>query len=212
MTDQSGSGPNARRDQDGAAVGALLRTGAEVVVRPVIPEDTAALELLHERMSADSLRHRFFGTGRGMAHRYLEHLARTPDTIALVAVMERRVCGLGTAEPLGDGRAEVAFVVDEMSHGLGIGTLLLERIAEEAGRRGIRELVADVMAENHEMLEVFRNVGYPTASAWTGDTVQVVIRTEATETHAAAARVRRSVAQARRASGGPVWTGTSCPA
>lgn len=207
--DEAGSAP---AEHSADRVGELLRSGRDVLIRAASSEDVAALELLHERMSADSLRHRFFGTGRGMAHRYLEHLAHTPDAIALVAVSDRRVCGLGTAEPIGEGRAEVAFVVDEKSHGLGIGTLLLERIAEEAGRRGIRELVAEVMAENHEMLEVFRNVGYTTSSRWLGDTVHVVIRTDATETHAKAAQARRSVAESYQASGGPVWTGTSCPA
>lgn len=173
----------------------MLRTGATVAIRVATSEDIAGLELMHEHMSADSLRHRFFGTGRGLARRYLEHLEHASDTIALVAVAGQRICGLGTAEPLGNARAEVAFVVDEKSRGLGIGTLLLERIAREAAARGIRELVAEVMAENHEMLEVFRDAGFPTASHRVGDTVTVVMQTEA---HAV--------------SGGPDVNGTSGPA
>jgi GNAT superfamily N-acetyltransferase len=182
------------------------------MVRAATHLDTPELEVLHERMSADSLRHRFFGTGSGLAHRYLEHLAHAPETIALVAVAGRRLYGLGTAEPLGGGRAEVAFVVDEHSHGLGIGTLLLEAIAREAGARGIRELVADVMAENHEMLDVFRHAGFEIASHRVGDTVRVTMRTEVTDAQVEAAHRRRLVAEGHVLPGGPAEDGTSDPA
>jgi GNAT superfamily N-acetyltransferase len=197
----------------------LLRTGETISVRPVEAGDLPALEVMHAHMSADSLRHRFFGTGRDLAHRYLEHLTHAPDTIALVAVAGRSVCGLGTAEPLGDGRAEVAFVVDETSHGRGIGTLLLEAVAREAATRGLSQLVAEVLTENHEMLDVFAHAGFAVSSRRIADTVCVVMETESTENQRAAARARWEIAAAHApsvpgvalASGGPSPDGTSCP-
>jgi acetyl coenzyme A synthetase (ADP forming)-like protein len=57
--------------------------------------------------------------------------------------------------------AEVAFFVDDAHQGKGIGTLLLERVAAYARRQGILTLVADVLAENHRMMDVFRNSGLP---------------------------------------------------
>lgn len=155
----------------------LLRDGESAVLRAAVPEDREALERLHERMSPDSLRHRFFASGKELAHQYLDHLAASSDVIAVVAVVDDHVVGLGTAEPFGPGSAEIAFVVDESRHGLGLGTLLLSELAASARARGIARLVAEVMCENHEMLDVLANAGYRASTSRTVDTVQVVLDT-----------------------------------
>lgn len=173
----------------------LLRDGGTVVVRAIEADDMVELEGLHERMSADSLRHRFFGTGTGLAHNYLDHLSRSPRTIALVGVIGGRILGLGTAEPLGSGRAEAAFVVDEESHGLGLGTILLEQLAVEARAQDIRELVVEVMCENREMLDVISHAGFATSSNYAGDTVHVVLKTAADEPQVVASEQRKRVAE-----------------
>jgi ribosomal protein S18 acetylase RimI-like enzyme len=51
-------------------------------------------------------------------------------------------------------------------HGQGLGTILIERLAEIAERRGVRTLVAEVLPENEAMLEVFRD-GFDAAIRWT---------------------------------------------
>lgn len=177
----------------------LLRNGGSVVVRAVQSDDMVELERLHEHMSAGSLRHRFFGTGTDLARNYLDHLSRSPQTIALVGVIGGRILGLGTAEPIGNGRAEAAFAVDEESHGLGLGTILLEQLAIEARAQDIRELVVEVMCENREMLDVIIHAGFATSSSYVGDTVHVVLETAADEPQLVASAQRRRLAAERAA-------------
>lgn len=97
----------------------LLRDGTVAVVRSATTDDMAWLERLHAGLSADNLRRRFFGAGPRLASDYLHHLAISSQTVALVAERAGRLVALGTAEPAGDGCAEVAFVVADGCHGLG---------------------------------------------------------------------------------------------
>ena len=72
----------------------------------------------------------------------------------------RRLVALGTAEPLGADVAEVAFLVDDTLHGLGLGTLLLEHLAAAGRDRGLRRFVAEILAENSAMIGVFLDAGF----------------------------------------------------
>ena len=56
--------------------------------------------------------------------------------------------------------AEVAFVVEDAHQGRGIGSVLLEHLAEAAREDGITRFVAEVLPENGGMLRVFTDVGY----------------------------------------------------
>ena len=62
----------------------LLSDGSVAVIRPLVPEDEAAVTALHDRTSDDNLRLRFFTPNRRVARAYVEHLGADPDTIALV--------------------------------------------------------------------------------------------------------------------------------
>lgn len=54
----------------------------------------------------------------------------------------------------------MAFLVDDAFQGKGLGTLLLERLALIAAKRGIRRFQAFVLAENQKMLNVFMESGF----------------------------------------------------
>ena len=61
--------------------------------------------------------------------------------------------------PTGDGRAEVAFEVAAQWRRHGIASALLDRLLDEAADRGLREVYADVLPENADMLAVLREHG-----------------------------------------------------
>jgi len=138
----------------------LLATGEVAVLRTVEPADAAALHDLHDRVSDEALWFRFFSVARRAAHDYVDHVLRSPETIALAAVSRGRLVALATAEPVGPDASEVAFLVDDEHRGLGLATLLLEHLAAAARDRGIRRFRAEVLAGNHHMLGVFADAGF----------------------------------------------------
>jgi GNAT superfamily N-acetyltransferase len=159
-----------------------LRDGSRVSVRKAVAADEPALRTLLHGLCPEDLRMRFF-TGAvdvdGAAHTVAETgegrlgLVAHGETGALVA---HALC-----VQLDDARAEVAVEVADRLHGRGLGTILVEQLAALAERRGVDRFVAEVLPENHAMLEVFRNafdarcsfregidyVEFPT-SAWRG--------------------------------------------
>jgi acetyl coenzyme A synthetase (ADP forming)-like protein len=56
--------------------------------------------------------------------------------------------------------AEVALVIEDDYQGRGLGTGLLERLAEVARQNGIDTFEADVIAENEPMMNVFKDYGF----------------------------------------------------
>lgn len=151
----------------------LLSDGTFASIRPVAAEDGPALHALHGSVSDDSFFLRFFGTGRRAAQVYVDHVLSSPETLALVALCGDRLVGLATAEPTGPGCYEVAFLVADDLHGHGVGTLLVEHLADLARRRGATTFTAEVLADNHRMLEVFTGAGFDIVRTGGGGECQV---------------------------------------
>src|SRR5207245_11031950 len=63
-------------------------------------------------------------------------------------------------EPAEPTRAEVAFAIADAAQGRGIGTRMLERLAEIAHARGVTTFVAEVLGDNHRMMDVFLQSGF----------------------------------------------------
>src|SRR5512132_3459978 len=144
-------------------VDVLLADGRIATVRPVLATDQAALVKLHEDVSDDNARLRFFGVNHAAARRYAEHLGATAgsaEVLALVAVLDGELVGVASAEVLDDHRAEMSVLVSDAAHGLGIGTLLLEHLAAHARDRGISDFTAEVLVENSTMARVLTDCGF----------------------------------------------------
>ena len=155
----------------------LLRDGSIASIREVTPEDEGRLVTLHERVGPENTKLRFFSLSRTAGMDYVRHVVSSPATVALLAIRHGRVVALGTAEPVEPGVGEIAFLVADECHGLGIGSLLLEHLAAAARSRGMRRFVASVMADNYLMLGVLRDAGfaYERQTAW--GTVEVQMDT-----------------------------------
>jgi acyl-CoA synthetase (NDP forming)/GNAT superfamily N-acetyltransferase len=141
-----------------------LRDGSTVHVRPVRPEDRAHVLELLRGLSDRSRWFRFFS---GFVD--LEKAASLAvdvdyrDRFGLVATH-------GPAEEVvahamyvreSEGRAEIALVVADSMQGRGLGTLLVGQIAEAGAENGITILEGRVLPENHGMIRVFRDAGFP---------------------------------------------------
>jgi RimJ/RimL family protein N-acetyltransferase len=128
-----------------------------LVVRAIRPDDAAELQVFHQRLSADTIRNRFFG-----AHpRLPDEEARRFTSLgggqqALVAILDYHIVGVGRyIRPRAGAAAEVAFVVQDGYQGHGIGTELFTLLARIGWDDGIRRFVADTYADNRAMLDVF---------------------------------------------------------
>ena len=91
---------------------------------------------------------------------YLEVLG---DQYSLGAYSAGKLLGVANYVAL-EGRpgyAEVAVVVAHAEHLRGVGTALLRRLGEVARTDGLNHLVAEVLFENHLMLRVLSETGWP---------------------------------------------------
>jgi acyl-CoA synthetase (NDP forming)/GNAT superfamily N-acetyltransferase len=142
----------------------LLSDGTTVHLRQIRTEDAPAIVAFHSRMSERTRYLRYFSPYPRIPERDLarfvtvDHDARE----AFVVVSGPRIMAVGRYERLGPDSpdAEVAFVVEDAHQGRGIGSVLLEHLAEAARDAGITRFVAEVLPQNGGMLRVFSDFGY----------------------------------------------------
>ncbi|MEO7731437.1 MAG: GNAT family N-acetyltransferase, partial [Kofleriaceae bacterium] len=181
----------------------ILRDGTSTTIRAVAPEDRAQLIALFRRMSPASVRHRFFSAKRELMDSDLLYLHGDGGDVALVATvqsgLEENVLGLGryVVLPGTPCVAEVAFDIGDTDQGRGIGTLLLEHLAQIGRTRGVSAFRAEVEADNVQMLEVFGRSGLVTHQAIEANVLHVDIPIADTERLAAATATRERIAAAR---------------
>ncbi|MEU4214362.1 GNAT family N-acetyltransferase [Actinoplanes sp. NPDC026623] len=142
----------------------LLSDGSAVHLRPIHPDDAPAIVELHSRMSDRTRYLRYFSPYPRIPERDLARFVNVDhhDREAFVIVSGPRIMGVGRYERLGPDspEAEVAFVVEDAHQGRGIGSVLLEHLADAARECGIVRFVAEVLPQNSGMLRVFSDFGY----------------------------------------------------
>jgi acetate---CoA ligase (ADP-forming) len=143
----------------------VLRDGSTVHVRPVRAEDAPAVRAFFERLSPESIGLRFFcgfpdldravrWATEGDQHRY--------GLIATSSADGRVVAHAGwEREPDRPERAEIAFTIADVMQHNGLGTILLGQLTQAAEQAGVAVLSAEVLPQNHRMLHVFRDSGFP---------------------------------------------------
>jgi nucleotide-binding universal stress UspA family protein/RimJ/RimL family protein N-acetyltransferase len=143
-----------------------LRDGSRIAIRPVEPDDRDTLAEGFRRLSPESRYRRFFAPIPELSERDLDYLTRVDhhDHEALVAVDAATGEGVGVARFVrtGSGAAEPAIVVADDWQGRGVGSRLLEALAERARDEGIRRFEAPVLASNHAAIAVLEQVGTTT--------------------------------------------------
>jgi GNAT superfamily N-acetyltransferase len=142
----------------------ILRDGTAVTARPISTDDDQRLIRFHESLSAETTRLRFFSVHPHLSSRETARFTDVDhiDREAWVALVDDEIIGVGRYERLANPRdAEVAFVVADRWQGLGVGPILLRRLTDCARVVGIRRLVAETLAENHHMLDMFTHSGLP---------------------------------------------------
>ncbi|MGH2634344.1 MAG: GNAT family N-acetyltransferase [Tepidiformaceae bacterium] len=155
----------------------VLRDGRELVIRRIQPDDARRLAALTEHLSAEALRLRFFTPVRHLDEQTLRHFSEVDfeRRAAFVATfpIQDEVVAVGRYEAFDEHSAEVAFVVLDELHGLGLASELLQHLAALGRQRGFDLFTAMVLAENSEMLDVFRHSGFPMTTSFEAGVTQV---------------------------------------
>jgi len=143
----------------------VLRDGSTVHVRPVRAEDAPAVRAFLEDLSPKSIALRFFSrfpdldravrwATKADQHRY--------GLIATSSADGRVVAHAGwERDPDRPERAEVAFAIADATQHNGLGTILLGQLTQTAAQAGVAVLNAEVLPQNHQMLHLFRDSGFP---------------------------------------------------
>ncbi|MEW6129147.1 MAG: GNAT family N-acetyltransferase [Acidobacteriota bacterium] len=150
----------------------LLRDGAILKLRALRQSDREGLKTLFNRCSPESIRYRFLSSIKSLPDELLNRLLNVDGAnhVALVVVhgegANEQIIAVGRYNVDKDRPqvAEVAFLVEDAMQKRGIGTLLLDTLAEIARQHNITHFSADVLIDNQTMLNVFRKAGYALAS------------------------------------------------
>jgi acetyl coenzyme A synthetase (ADP forming)-like protein len=183
----------------------VLRDGTTLQLRSLLAGDRPALQRFFDRLSPDSVYFRYFGRvpAEGLADRALAALGTRER--ALVAECGGDIVALAQYAPSSHHPrlAEAAFLVADDMQGRGVGTRLLEQLAEAARADGIQTFQAFVMGANHRMLQVFVDSGFSVRSKSEQGVVEVVLDLEPTASFTTRSAARASIAA--RASLGPFF-------
>jgi acyl-CoA synthetase (NDP forming)/RimJ/RimL family protein N-acetyltransferase len=163
----------------------LLTDGTTVHLRPIRPEDADDIVATHSRFSERTRYLRYFSPYPHIPQRDLQRFVNVDhhDREALVVISAGRIIAVGRYERLGPGSpdAEVAFVVEDAHQGRGVGSVLLEHLAEAARAEGIHRFVAEVLPVNAPMLRVFADFGYQVQREYADGVVHLSFPIEPTE-------------------------------
>ncbi|MFI9006232.1 GNAT family N-acetyltransferase [Actinosynnema sp. NPDC053489] len=178
----------------------VLSDGGTVHLRPITPDDADKLLAFHGRLSERTRYYRYFGPYPRMPKRDLDRFSTVDhaDRVAFAALLGDDVVAVGRYDRLGDsGSAEVAFVVEDAHQGRGLGSILLEHLAAAARERGLSRFTAEVLAENGQMVRIFRDAGYGVSRAFEEGVVHLEFDIDPTEESVEVARAREQAAEAR---------------
>jgi acyl-CoA synthetase (NDP forming)/GNAT superfamily N-acetyltransferase len=105
--------------------------------------------------------------------------------VSLLAELHGRVVAAAGYERLREeGAAEVAFAVSDELQGQGLGTRLLEQLAELAEQQGIHRFDAEVLTRNRAMIGVFEAAGFRVHRHTLGAEMMLVLDLAPTQTFA----------------------------
>jgi acyl-CoA synthetase (NDP forming)/ribosomal protein S18 acetylase RimI-like enzyme len=176
----------------------LLRDGRTAHIRPITPADAELLVEFYARVSDRSKYYRFFSPMPNLSERDVKRFTVVDHDhrVALVMVLQGQMIAVGRYDVIGDGEAEVAFLVEDQHHGRGIAQLLLEHLAQAARERGIERFVAEVLPDNQAMIHTFRDAGYRVASGYEDGVLSLEFSIDPTDTSIGVMRGREHRAEA----------------
>jgi GNAT superfamily N-acetyltransferase len=156
-----------------------LRNGLSVCFRASRPDDIERLITAFKELEPDSIYMRFFAPKKEISPDEIRRLQEVDfiDRVILLCTTQQDgkeiVIAFGNYACDGEGSAEVAFIVEEDFHRLGIAGRMMAHLGKIAIAAGIKSFIAEVLPRNDAMLNVFRRCGWPMTTKTADGTVHV---------------------------------------
>jgi acetyl coenzyme A synthetase (ADP forming)-like protein len=145
----------------------ILKDGQNLRVRHISPKDKAHVKRFFNKISPAMSYLRWHYAKTGTTDEEAAHFAEAvlPERCIFVATMgegrREHIVAMGGYDATKDMKsADVTFLVSGDFQSKGIGTVLLEKLAETAGHYRIKEFTARVLPENTNMLRMFEESGF----------------------------------------------------
>jgi acyl-CoA synthetase (NDP forming)/GNAT superfamily N-acetyltransferase len=166
------------------AADVILRDGRTAHIRPIRAEDAELLVEFYARVSDESKYYRFFSPMPTLSDRDVRRFTHVDhhDRVALVMTVHDRMIAVGRYDVVEAKEAEVAFLVEDQHQGRGIGQLLLEHLAQAGRESGVERFTAEVLPDNHRMIQTFRDAGYRIASGYADGVITLEFPIDPTDT------------------------------
>jgi acetyl coenzyme A synthetase (ADP forming)-like protein len=142
----------------------VLRDGSTLTIRPVRSDDAAELGRFFSDLSLESRVLRFFAAvvnADSSVQRMVNVNYTSSYGLVAVAGAPAQIVGHAMYVEIEPRKAELALAVADAYQGRGVGTILLGQLAEAAAAAGYDVLEAVVRPENHRMLQMLRESGFP---------------------------------------------------
>jgi acetyltransferase len=149
-----------------------LKSGVEVVIRPVRPEDEPLLIKFHETLSDRTVYLRYFhmeNLSSRVAHERLISKCFIDYDREMALIAELPVAAGGNRQMIGIGRltrartpgsAEVAVLITDKYQRTGLGAELLRRLVQFARDEKLERVIAQTMLENAAMRALAARFGF----------------------------------------------------
>jgi len=159
-----------------------LPDGAEILIRPIEPQDADELRAGFAHLGAVSRYRRFLSEIDHLTPHQLDYLTHVDhsDHEALAALAAATGTGVATARFVRDQadrkNAEVAVVVADDWQGRGVGGALLERLAKRARAIGIERFTARMIVGNDAARRLLTRVGDVVGERQGAGTIELTLR------------------------------------
>lgn len=158
----------------------ILRDGYRVLLRPIEKSDVPLWLGFISRLSTHSLYLRFHYIPKGMTEEDALHYCTVDykNSFAYVAEVgygkDRKIIAITRYYRLPNKRsAEVAFAIEDAYQNIGLGTKLIQGLADVARENDITVFEADVLGENRQMMIAFKDYGFHITSSMEGGVYHV---------------------------------------
>lgn len=148
------------------------KSGKEIHIRPIRPEDEPKLVEFHKHLSERSVYLRYASMmqiSQRVAHERLARITHIDYDREMALIAEwhdpetntDRVVGVGRlTKDLGTNDAEFAMLVIDEFQREGIGTELLRRLVQVGRDEGLDRITADILVQNRAMQHVSKKLGF----------------------------------------------------